>query len=302
MAAPPASVTPAEDWEHRALYNVIKALYALPSYFKTDLVINGVLATDLFTFNTSLGATIETQVVAALNNLRAVWDADNRYSLYSFVRQSQRFPDVILRASATGVDPPILMGIELKGWYALAKEREPSFRYKVTPAVCAPADLLVVFPWALGNVISGSPQLYQPYVTGAYDAAAYRNDWWQHLKDGGLEKNTIRLSTVTTNYPTKSELISDDAVNDKGNNFGRFARTGIMDSYMAKLFQEELSGIPLSAWQRFFKAFSEEATETVVNRAIDQAILEAGRAKRPLSAGVGEVKQALNKIVALLED
>ena len=30
------------------------------------------------------------------------------------------------------------MGIELKGWYVLAKEREPSFRQKVTPAACSP--------------------------------------------------------------------------------------------------------------------------------------------------------------------
>jgi hypothetical protein len=49
------------------------------------------------------------------------------------------------------------MGIELKGWYVLAKEKEPSFRYKVTLTVCAPADLLVVVPWALSNVISGRP-------------------------------------------------------------------------------------------------------------------------------------------------
>jgi len=106
--APPASVTPADTWEHKALYNnIIKALYALPSRFRTDLVISGVLATDLFTFNTSLGATIETQVVAALNSLREVWDADNQYSHYSFVRQSQRFPDVILRTAAEGVTLPI---------------------------------------------------------------------------------------------------------------------------------------------------------------------------------------------------
>lgn len=301
--APPPSVKPADNWKHRELYdNVIKALYALPSYFKTDLNITGILATDLFTFNTSLGATIETQVVTALNELREVWDAHNNYSLYNFVRQSQRFPDVILRTAAANVEPLILLGIELKGWYVLAKEREPSFRYKVTPAVCTAADLLVVYPWALSSVVSGSPLLYQAFITGAYDAANYRNYWYQYIKDGGPEKNAIRLSTVKTHYPAKIELISDEAVNDKGNNFGRFARTGIMDQYMSKLFQEELSGIPLSAWQRFFKAFSEEATETSVNRAIDQAIQEAAQARRPLAVGVGDVKATLNRIVALLEE
>ena len=73
-----------------------------PSYFKTDLRISGVLATDLFTFNSSLGATIEAQVVEALNAIRGSWDPEQRYAAYSFVRQSQRFPDVILRTAASG--------------------------------------------------------------------------------------------------------------------------------------------------------------------------------------------------------
>ena len=47
-----------------------------------------------------------------------------RYSTYTFVRQSQTFPDVILRNLADESDPPI-MGIELKGWYLFAKKAEP---------------------------------------------------------------------------------------------------------------------------------------------------------------------------------
>jgi hypothetical protein len=125
----------------------------LPSRFQSELVISGVLATDLFAFNSSLGATIEEQFVASLNRLRNLWDPEQRYTLFSFERQPQTFPDVVLRASAPDVKPRVLMGIELKGWYVLAKEREPSFRYKVTPAVCAPGDLLTVVPWALSNVI-----------------------------------------------------------------------------------------------------------------------------------------------------
>ena len=227
--AAPLPQPPPEDWEHRELYDaVMKALYALPSYFKTSLNITGVLATDLFTFNTSLGATIETQVVSALNEIRSAWDPKRNYSLYSFVRQSQRFPDVILKAASDDVKPPILMGIELKGWYALAKEKEASFRYRITPACCAPADLLVVYPWVLTNVLSGSPQLFQPYVVPARFAAEYRNYWWQHIKDGG-ERNKIRLSSVDHFYPQKAELSSDVPEHDDGGNFGRFARTGLMD-------------------------------------------------------------------------
>jgi len=55
---------------------VKRALGALPYSFSTDLIITGVAATDLFSFNTSLGASIETQVVKALNEMRPVWDPD----------------------------------------------------------------------------------------------------------------------------------------------------------------------------------------------------------------------------------
>jgi hypothetical protein len=297
--AAPVFEGPDRAWEHRALYdNVFKTLYALPSFFKTDLLISGVLATDLFTFNSSLGATIEAQVVEALNAVRGSWDPGQTYASYSFARQSQRFPDVILRTAAD-VEPKILLGVELKGWYALAKEREPSFRYKASPNVCAPADLLVVYPWALSSVISGSPQLYQPFVTGARYAAEYRNYWWRYVKEGG-ERNALRLSPVSHFYPTKSGPISDVAVHDDGGNFGRFARTGIMDEYRERLFQEQLSGIPLSAWQKFLSAFSEDKTETQINRAVDQAVAEAARLKKPVPEGVEAAKDLLTRVLALL--
>jgi hypothetical protein len=300
IPAAPIFEKPDHAWEYRALYdNILKTLYALPSFFKTDLIISGVLATDLFTFNSSLGATIEAQVVEALNAVRGSWDPDQIYASYSFARQSQRFPDVILRTAAD-VEPKILMGIELKGWYALAKEREPSFRYKASPNVCAPADLLVVYPWALSSVISGSPQIYPPFVTGARFAAEYRNYWWRYIKDGG-EKNAVRLSSVNQFYPTKSQPISDVALHDDGGNFGRFARTGIMDEYREQLFQEQLSGIPLSAWQKFLSAFSEDKTEAQINRAVDQAITEASKVKKPMPEGVEAAKNLLTRVLALLD-
>ena len=63
----PQAVNPGAHWEYFNLFqDVFRALFALPSFFKSDLVISGVLATDLFTFNSSLGATIEAQVARAL--------------------------------------------------------------------------------------------------------------------------------------------------------------------------------------------------------------------------------------------
>ena len=152
------------------------------------------------------------------------------------------------------------MGIELKGWYALAKESEPSFRHRVTPAVATEFDLLVVLPWALSDAIAGSPVLFRPYVVGARFAAAYRNYWWGHIKGGKgtLESRGVRLSSVTTNYPEKSELINDRPVSDSGNNFGRYSRTGLMDEYIAVLDAELLRGIPLGKWRGFLAQFTSD--------------------------------------------
>jgi hypothetical protein len=255
---------------------VKKAVFTLPSRFESELVISGVLATDLFAFNSSLGATIEEQVIASLNKLRSVWDPEQKYSLYSFERQPQTFPDVVLRASAPDVEPQVLMGIELKGWYALAKEGEPSFRYNVTPAVCAPADLLVVVPWALSKVISGSPQVFTPYVINARQAAEYRNWYWEHARGGKGTDRGVVLSPVTTHYPNKADPISDQAVKDGGKNFGRFARSKAMDSYIAELFDDKLAGIPLWAWQKFLLLFTEGQTTETVQAGLDALATRAG--------------------------
>ncbi|MER8465232.1 hypothetical protein [Mesorhizobium sp. M1396] len=161
----------------------------------------------------------------------------------------------------------MILGIELKGWYALAKEEEPSFRFQVTPAVCASADLLVVVPWTLSKVISGSPQVFTPFVIGARHAAEFRNWHWEHAK-GGTNDNSLILSTVSTNYPMKSDAIADRAVSDGGGNFGRLARSGVMKEYIENLFDDRLSGIPLWAWQKFLGLFKESKSDEFIERGL----------------------------------
>lgn len=259
------------------LYEAVKAaLYAVPSFFRSELAISDVLATDLFSFNTSLGALIESQVVATLNALRNTWDPDQQYATYRFIRQSQRFPDVILRTSVPGTQPEILLGIELKGWYLLAKEKEPSFRYTVSPSVCSPNDLLVVYPWALSHVISGSPQLFEPYIESARRAAENRNRWWQEIRDTSGDRGIV-LSSVSTYYPTKTERIADSPASDSGGNFGRFARTGLMDDYMRMVLAESLAGIPINAWQRFFIEFTERRGHQEAVAALDRWLSRESR-------------------------
>lgn len=262
--SPPHSVEQLRLW-----HDVRDALYALPTYFGSSLVLQGIAATDLFTFAASLGATIEQQVVDHLNRIRqTTWDSHGSYALYFFERQPQRFPDVVLKTNAPGLSPRPLLGIELKGWYALAKEGEPSFRYSVNPAVCTGLDLLAVFPWALSNVISGSPFLYPPYVIEARFAAEYRNWYWQHARRS-IGDTSIEYAENLSHYPLKSDAISDRPRQDAGGNFGRFARTTLMDQFTADLGRQALSGIPVDAWRRFFRVFTENPSRASIDRLVD---------------------------------
>lgn len=178
----------------------------------------------------------------------------------------QTFPDVRLR-KVTGDET--LMGIELKGWYLLAKEGEPSLRFQCNAAACAKQDLIAVVPWVLGNVISGAPILFEPYVESARYAAEYRNYHWQHVRRTGQD-TTIELATNAAPYPSKVDHILDRARSDGGGNFGRFARTGIMDDYMAKLGEVLLCGIRTVYWRDFLKAFQESTTDAQARAALER--------------------------------
>jgi len=115
---PPSRNLPPADWEHGNLYDGIReAVASLPVYFRTETQIAGVLATDLHTLNTVLGATIEEQVVRTLNLTRKTWAPNGRYALFSLIRQAQTLTDFLPRRIACN---GIVMCIELKGWYLLA--------------------------------------------------------------------------------------------------------------------------------------------------------------------------------------
>ena len=263
----PSKILPQPGDEHFQLYkDVREAISSLPVYFRTETHISGIMATDLHTLNTVLGATIEEQVVRTLNLIRNTWDPDENYSLYSFVRQAQTFPDVLLRKTSTD---EILLGIELKGWYLLAKEAEPSLRFQATTAACAERDLIVVVPWVLGNVISGSPILFEPFIESAKYAADYRNYHWQTVRQTKQDTG-IELPRGVRPYPAKADQILDRARSDGGGNFGRLARTGMMDSYMRRLNEVQLCGIKTIYWRQFLKAFQESTTDVEARLALER--------------------------------
>ena len=294
----PPSVTPPPP-ELAALHQrVQEALASLPFYFRTDTTIAGIDATDIFNLSAALGAAIENQVVGTLNAMRDVWDPDDEYPLYGFVRQAQTFPDVLLRRlGPTVAGPEVLLGIELKGWYLLSKEGVPSFRYAVTPEACAPQDLLVVVPWALTNVIGGSPRAFTPYVESARYAAEARNHHWQHVRRTKSD-TTIEAPADVTTYPKKSDAISDRPASDGGGNFGRFARTGLMDEFIDSSFDQLLSGIQARHWLAFFKAFQDKSDAETVRTALGQLRAAVQSNEGGDETGLAALKAALRDFVS----
>lgn len=265
----PTPSEPATTWCHRRLWEGVKnALMALPAHFHSDTFIEGVDATDVFTLNSALGATIESQVVTTLNALRSVWDRTDAYRTYSFVRQPQSFPDVVLRNLANKDEAPI-MGIELKGWYLLAKEAEPSLRFTQTEAACAEADLIMVVPWVLSSVISGRPRIYTPFIVGAKYAAQYRNHYWKYLR-GSSDNTDIVIPKQASPYPKKSDKTADKPAVDRGGNFGRIARSGIMKEYLDLMTVQPVCGIKAIHWLEFFKIFHQDVTDSEIRDSFDK--------------------------------
>ena len=261
--APPQQKNgPLPEHPHHLLWHgVRRALFAAPALFKTGLKISGVRATDIFSLNSSLGASIENSIVDILNDLRDIWDPPDdkgirHYRDASFVRQSQTWPDVLLKSGNANEQP--LMGIELKGWFILSKEGEPSFRYKVNPQVCTEMDLLAVYPWILDEVISGSPKLFSPFIAEARWAAEMRNHYWLHAR---AAKGNVSITPAahTAPYPRSGHKFLDVATADGGGNFGRASRAGIMNAFITDVFENQVSGIPVRAWHQFFASFRDSA-------------------------------------------
>jgi hypothetical protein len=160
------------------------------------------------------------------------------------------------------------MGVELKGWFVLAKEGEPSFRYSASPAVCAPQDLLVVFPWTLDEVVSGSPKLMRPFIEEARYAAEHRNYYWSELRGVHGDAAAVIQAPHQAPYPNKSQKFNDSAAEDQGGNFGRVARGGLMTAWISELLEQPLSGIPAKHWQALLKIFAAGAKSAAVERGI----------------------------------
>ena len=166
----------------------------------------------------------------------------------------------------------ILFGIELKSWYVLSKEGEPSFRYKIDSDACETTDLIVVIPWLLSEVISGTPNLLTPYKELAKYAAQYRNYYWQKSRIESGQSIVIHKPPKENRhpYPSSKKESSDEAEEDKGGNFGRIARSGILDDYISMIKAQDYLGVKIDHWTKFFKAISETSTDAKIEGKIEQ--------------------------------
>ena len=254
--APQADELPAADWPHRALWERVKdALSVLPEHFAFPTIIEGVPAPDIPSANTFLGSGIEAHIPKALNRMREMWDPEGKYDDFAFVRQPQVFPDVPFRQIKP--DGETLFALEIKSWYALAREREPSLRITVNSKWCHPADLVVVYPWALSNAIAGRAMLFPPFVTGCRTAARVRNAYWDSRGKTPADKKVLPPKDAAKFWPSKGSEFNDSAPADKGGNFGRLARTGVMDAFITRLFAEQvIADIPLGSWQKFLTIYA----------------------------------------------
>lgn len=294
VAARPERTPIPDDDPRRArlVENVKAALAALPSYFRSETTIEGLEAGDLFSLNSVLGGTIEVQTVATLNRIREVWDPDDEWTEYGFERSSQSFPDVRLVTRAEGHMSPAL-GIELKGWYLLSREAEPSFRFTATADACSPYDLLVVVPWRLTNILSGTPVVIEPFVEQARYAADLRTYYWNELRTDASVRGVIHPEGVEP-YPPAKSAISDKPVSDGGKNFGRVARVrGLMDGFVTSALEREVSGIPAKHWLHFFKTYTDNADTDAVDASVGRAL---ARARKPFEEARTE------RLVAVLRE
>lgn len=275
---PPTQKPPENTWEYFELWTKINELIrTLPNFFQSQIVVKGINATDVYAVGSLFSSAIESSLVEGLNKMRNIWDPENKYLSFAFKRQSQTFPDVLLVDSIK--NDKIIFGIELKAWYALSKEEEPSFRFKVDPDACAEPDLLVVFPWLLSDVIAGQPILLPPFVELAKYAAEARNYYWQQSRIAdGKNANINRPAARFRNpYPSAKKDASDSAEDDKGNNFGRVARAGqgsILENYLDEILNLYYLGIKIKHWLRIFKSIAEGRDDKKIEVSLDKVLTE----------------------------
>jgi hypothetical protein len=124
-------------------------------------------------FNNYVGQGIEELIGSELNgSLRGTWTTDGNLSL---VRNAVQFPDLYLIRRK---ERRILLSVEVKSWFVFAKD-DITARFEAAPNIIRGGSLIVLVPWCMTNLVSGSPRLLLPYVGDAKALAERRDDVWK---------------------------------------------------------------------------------------------------------------------------
>jgi hypothetical protein len=102
-------------------------------------------------------------------------------------------------------------------------------------------------------------------------------------------------------YPQSKVEASDKAENDKGNNFGRIARSGLLDDYLLKIKAIDYLGIKVSHWMKFFRVMSENRTSEEIDRQLD-GILETIKAEIEPNKIAPDYQNTLQEIIENLKN
>ena len=269
--------------------------------FTSPINVEGVEVNDLFSINTLLGGTIEAQTVMPLNSLRGIWDPQGKWADKEFRRYPESFPDVRLVGSDKDDSP--LIGIELKGWYLLSRESEPSPRCKASADAVAEWDLICCVPWGLSNVLSGKPVVYEPYVEQAKSASDMRAYYWNHRRGDNSKRDCGIHHPETTPYPKPGTQYVDVPNQDGGGDFGRIARVdGLMANRVDESMDTLMAGIEAKCWVSFFKLFSEGGPKEEIEAEssnIARKVRQAGRPDHKASMLEERLLAHLSAIVGL---
>jgi hypothetical protein len=298
---PQRTPLPDDDPRTKLARNVADAIDALPYHFSSSINIEGLEATDLFSLNTLLGGAIEIQTVETLNRLRSVWDPGDEWQQYGFERVPQSFPDVRLVRQSDRSAPAI--GVELKGWYLLSKEAEPSFRFRAAETACTPWDLIAVVPWSLSNVLSGTPRAHAPFVEQAAYAARMRNYYWEIERNTDDARRGVEHPPAAFPYAPAGVATADVPEHDGGGNFGRLARNGeLMESWQTQALETPLAGIAARHWIGFLGAFTESKDAAKLDAKIERLFKTAlMQQKRLNEEGAIEMVRLLGEVTAIFE-
>ena len=95
---------------------------------------------------------------------------------------------------------------------------------------------------------------FDRFVESALYCARKRNHYWLYERQVRGDAGTITSPSGVSPYPMSKSNISDKPSPDGGGNFGRLARYGLMDDYIAEMQSTLVRGITVRDWQAFFKA------------------------------------------------